>query len=104
MRTLGTTRQSLTIKVCVNCGLKFLTEGKEKVCGEICLDELKAAHTKPKCVICSKRFNRKSSSHKTCSHKCGYELKKQNAARYRNKVRKPKVKIACEGCSKIFMP
>ena len=94
----------MTIKVCVNCGLKFLTEGKEKVCGEICLDELKAKHTKPQCVICSKRFNRKSSSHKTCSHICGYELKKQNAARYRNKVRPVKQKIACERCSKIFMP
>ena len=94
----------MTIKVCVNCGLKFLTEGKEKVCGEICENEVKAAHTKPKCVICSKRFNRKSSSHKTCSKKCSYQLQLDNSARYRAKHRKPKVKIACEGCSKIFMP
>ena len=94
----------MTIRTCTNCGLKFLTEGKEKVCGEICENEVKAKHTKPQCVICSKRFNRKSSSHKTCSHSCGYELKKQNAARYRNKVRTVKQKIACEGCSKIFMP
>ena len=94
----------MTIRTCTNCGLKFLTEGKEKVCGEICKDEMKAKDTRPKCVICSKRFTRNSSSQKTCSHSCGYELKKQNAARYRNKVRPVKQKIACEGCSKIFMP
>jgi len=94
----------LTIKVCVNCGLKFLTEGKEKACGQICKDEMKAQDTRPKCVICSKRFNRKSSSHKTCSKKCSYQLQLDNSARYRAKHRKPKVKIACEGCSKIFMP
>ena len=94
----------MTIRTCTNCGLKFLTEGEERTCGQICFDELKAKHSKPQCVICSKRFKRKSSSHKTCSHKCGYELKKQNAARYRDKVRPAKQKVACEGCSKFFMP
>ena len=94
----------MTIRTCTNCGLKFLTEGEERTCGQICFDELKAKHTKPQCVICSKRFNRKSSSHKTCSHKCGYELKKQNAARYRDKVRPAKQNIACERCSKLFLP
>jgi len=94
----------LTIRTCTNCGLKFLTEGEERTCGQICFDELKAKHTKPKCVICSKRFNRKSSRHKTCSHKCRYELKKQNAARYRDKVRPVKQKIACQRCSNLFLP
>ena len=94
----------MTIRTCTNCGLKFLTEGEERTCGQICFDELKAKHTKPKCVICSKRFNRKSSRHKTCSHKCRYELKKQNAARYRDKVRPVKQKIACQRCSNLFLP
>ena len=94
----------MTIRTCTNCGLKFLTEGEERTCGQICLDELKAKHTKPKCVICSKPFNRKSSSHKACSHSCSYELQKQNAARYRDKVRPPKQKIVCERCNKVFLP
>ena len=92
----------MTIKVCVNCGLKFLTEDEERTCGQICRDELKAKHTKPQCVICGKKFNRKSSRHKTCSHSCRYELKKQKAARYRAKHRKQREKVVCEGCHKIF--
>ena len=101
-RILGITRQSLTIRICTNCGLKFLTEGNEKACGQICKDELKAKDTRPKCVICSKRFKRNSSSHKTCSKECSYQLQLNNAARYRSKHRKPRKKVACEGCHKIF--
>ena len=93
----------MTIKICANCGLKFLTEGKETVCGQICSNEVKAKNELPNCVICSKRFSRNSASQKTCSKKCSHELTKQNAARYRDKVRPPKQKTSCERCNKVFL-
>ena len=55
-----------------------------------------------KCCICSKRFKLKSSSQKTCGKECGYQLTLQNTARYREKNRKPRPKVACEYCCKIF--
>jgi len=93
----------LTIRTCSNCGLKFLTESNEKTCGQICKDELKAKDTRPKCVICSKRFKRNSSSQKTCGPTCSHQLHLQNTARYRDKNRKPRPKVACEGCHKVFV-
>jgi endogenous inhibitor of DNA gyrase (YacG/DUF329 family) len=55
-----------------------------------------------KCCICQKRFKLKSSSHKTCSKECSYQLQLNNAARYRERTKKPRKKVACEGCHKIF--
>jgi predicted nucleic acid-binding Zn ribbon protein len=56
-----------------------------------------------KCVICQKRFKLKSSSQKTCSKECSHQLQLQKAAKYREKKRKPRPKVACEGCHKIFV-
>ena len=56
-----------------------------------------------KCCICSKRFKLKSSSQKTCGKECSHKLQLQKAAKYREKKRKPRPKVACEGCHKIFV-
>ena len=56
-----------------------------------------------KCCICSKRFKLKSSSQKTCGKECSHKLQLQKAAKYREKKRKPRPNVECEGCHKIFV-
>lgn len=72
---------------CKNCGVAFRCTASAKrsgraYCSDKCREDSWGKRESVSCVVCGTEFKRrpKASENKCCSHKCGHELKRINAA------------------------